>query len=295
MANLVQTYAIHDSNPAKGGGAKRINIQEAHDWNKRGYGIFWTVNAFKGSRRIESLTGINAWAIDLDKGTKAEMLSKIEKGLVPTLVVETKSGFHVYWKAKNGTKENWKAIVQNRLVPFYGADRRAKDLARLLRRPGFLHLKDPVNPFLIQKVWQHPVEYSEEEMLGRYPDVITPKLQRKIHRMTVKGNPMQGGFWERVWNLDCEYALTRLSGTEHVGFETYEFKPNASGTKNIYINGKSSSCWVDHNRRIGSADGGGPTIAQWLNWFHKDYKKTVQIIKEVFPECQDKKLLTLTS
>lgn len=293
MANLVQTYRLHDVDPSAHGGAVRIARKDAWEWNKKGFGIFHTVQQFDGKRRLDRLVHINAWAVDMDKGSKPEMLERIRLGLIPTMVVETKNGFHVYWKAKDATRENFRGILENRLVPFYQADKKAKDLARILRTPGFYHQKDPANPFLVKVVHSHRVEYSEREILQFYKDLETPKKQKREHNRLKKAHPLAGDFWDRVWNLDCEYALERLSGSEWVGGETYSFRPNASGTRNIYVDGKSTSCWVDQEGRIGSLDEGGPTIAQWLNWFHKDYKKVVEIIKEVFPECRTTNQLSL--
>ncbi len=285
MPNLAQTYVFHDSDPTQRG-AIRINRKNAQEWNEKGYGIFHTVQEFFGPRRIENLTHINAWAVDLDKGTKEEMLARISKGLPPTMLVETKNGYHVYFSAKDATSENWKLIVENRLVPFYEADKKAKDLARLLRVPGFYHMKDPANPFMVKVVSSRTVEYTEREMFQFYKDLTTPKKQKLLHNRTKKDFPMDGSFWDQVWGLDCFEALTALSGSDHVGGETYDFKQNTSGTLNIIVNGKSSSSWIDTEGHIGSMDDGGPTIAQWLNWFHKDYSKVVQIIKEVFPQCK---------
>lgn len=295
MHNCVQTYVLHDSDAEvrKREGAMRIRREEALDWQKRGYGIFHTVQIFYGPRQLSKLEGINAWAVDIDKGSKEEMLARIQKGLVPTTLVETKRGYHVYWKAKDATRENWREININRLVPFYDADKNAKDLARILRTPGYYHLKDPANPFLVKIVSYHHVEYTEREMFQFYKDLETPKKQKKLHRQTQKQHPGQGSFWENVWNLDCQHALEVLSGSAHVGGEVYDFRQNSSGSRQIYVNGKSSSCWIDQEGRIGSMDEGGPTIAQWLNWFHKDYSKVVQIIKEVFPECQTQQQMPL--
>jgi predicted metallopeptidase len=293
MPNLVQTYALHDADPSGHGGAIRINRASAAEWNAKGFGIFHTVQEFRGKRRLENLVHINAWAVDMDKGTKPEMLERIKRGLTPTMVVETKNGFHVYWKAKDATRETWPHIVQNRLVPYYEADKKAKDLARILRTPGYYHQKDPSDPFLVKRFHYQHVEYSAAELLHFYRDTETAKKQKRLHAKTRKEHPLEGSFWDRVWGLDCEYALSRLSGTAHVGFETYDFKQNASGTKNIYVNGKSTSSWIDTEGRIGSMDDGGPTIAQWLNWFHKDYRRVVEIIKEVFPECSQEEQIKL--
>ncbi len=290
MSNLAQTYVLHDSDELlKKRGATRIKRADAQNWNEQGYGVFQTVNFFWGPRRKDRLVSINAWTVDIDTGTKPEMLAAIRRGLIPTMVVETKRGFQAYWKAKEGSEKTWKPIVWDRLVPFYGADKNAKDLCRMLRVPGYFHLKDPADPFLITKVHEQHVEYSEREMLNFYKD----QRQKERHQKAKKSSPVAGSFWDRVWQLDCEYALEKLSGTDYVAGETYSFKPNSTGTRNILVNGKTTSCWVDQDGRIGSLDEGGPTIAQWLNWFHKDYSKVVEIIKKEFPECLEQTQLAL--
>lgn len=281
---MSQVWALHDSDP-KNHPMVRIHPDQAAEYNAKGYGIFETVNEFRGPRRIQNLTRINAWAVDMDVGTKSDQFKRLMSGLVPTRIVETKRGFQPAWAAKDAKPEHWNAIVADRLVPYYGADVRARDLARILRMPGFYHLKDPNDPFLVRKVWEWPVAYSELEMLQFYPDASPKPKADQLQAKARRAVPQNGPFWERVWNLDCEEALTRLSGHPYVGSETYSFHRNASGTKNIYVNGKSTSCWIDKDQRIGSLDGGGPTVYQWLNYFHKNPRRVVEMIKEVFPEC----------
>jgi hypothetical protein len=81
MPNLVQTYRLHDVDPSAYGGAVRINRRDAQMWNEKGFGIFHTVQEFRGKRRLENLAHINAWAVDIDKGSKGEMLDRIKLGL----------------------------------------------------------------------------------------------------------------------------------------------------------------------------------------------------------------------
>ena len=87
--NLV--VRMHDVSPSEHGGAVPIDIGEARGWNARGFGIFGTVNSFSGNRRtIANLERIEAWAIDMDEGTKAEQEAKLKAfALVPSIVVET--------------------------------------------------------------------------------------------------------------------------------------------------------------------------------------------------------------
>lgn len=280
---MSQWYVIHDSDP-KAHPVRRIHPNQAQDFNAQGFGIFQTVNEFRGPRRIANLTRINAWAVDMDDGSKPQMLARLQAGLVPTMVIETKRGYQAYWAAADGKPEHWNAIVLDRLVPFYGADKNARDLARILRVPGYLHLKNPADPFLVQKLWEYPVKYTEMQMAAYYPCVrLTHEPESAKEPRTT---PAAGSFWDRVWHLNCEEALSRLSGHAFVSGETYAFSPNASGTKNILVDGKSTSCWIDRDGRIGSFSRGGPTIFQWLNWFHKNPARVVEMIQEVFPECK---------
>lgn len=276
-------YKMHDSDPLQRG-MTRISLAEASEANANGFGIFQTVNTFRGARRIQNLVSIDAWAIDIDTGSKESQWEKIQAGLVPTLVVETKRGFQVYWKAVDARPEHWNSLVLDRLVAFYGADKNARDMARVLRVPGFYHLKDPTNPFLVQKILSTRASYREADIARFYPDTGKEKREAytKQHKEILRGSSQE--FWAAVYNMDCVAALERISGTHAMGGECVEFKPTTNGNLNIYIDNKGTSCWIDSSQRIGSLDGGGPTIWNWINWYHRDHKKTAQIMREFFKE-----------
>lgn len=253
-----------------------IDYKNAQSENEAGMGIFVTINGFNGRRVKECLTSINAWAIDLDEGSKQEQVDRISRSpLVPTMIVESKNGFHVWWAAKDGSIENYNQIVGERLVPFFGADKNAKDVCRLLRMPGFYHMKDPQNPFLVTiKLW-NPRMYTEAEMLRLFPEKQKPKINNHVKKIERKD-------WDKSKELDCTEGLKILSGTHWVNGDIFDFKDNSNGTKQIWVNGKSSSCWIDKNGLIGSLDNGGPSLWQYLNWYYKDYKKVSRIMRDVF-------------
>ncbi len=277
---------------------------EAAAWNtpERGFGIFATVNSFDGPRRKEHLERINAWAIDMDDGTKAQQHARLlASPLVPSLIIETKRGFQAYWIAKAGAKpEHWNAIVLERLVPFFGADKNARDLCRILRVPGYLHLKDPADPFLVRCVWQHHVSYSERQIGAAFRWVPDPRALAGAAEETARvadrasraaaraaaatsGAAWTESFWDAVYGLDCEEGLARLSGHWSVNGERYTFKTAPRGHLNIYVDGKSSPCWIDSDKRIGSPSGGGPTLARWLRWFKHPWPTVIATLKEIFP------------
>ncbi len=284
-------YALGDTEQlrSKGGGAFKLDYYDAIQKNKEGYGIFWTVNDLVGGRRADCLRRINSWAIDIDGGNKLAHMTKLSKYLRPSEIIETKNGFHVYWHAKDATLENYEKIVMDRLIYIFDGDEKAKDVARLLRVPGFLHQKDPNNPFEIKSIWRCTVSYTEAQMFYNFKlpkaQAVTSEAKQELRNM-FRGD--SNDFWEKVYNMDCEQALIRISGTSAMGCEKVEFRRAGRENKNIVIDGKGTSCWIDKDGRIGSLSKGGPTIAQWINWYHMDYKKTYQLIKEHFPELWTK-------
>lgn len=294
MATYV--YRMDDRPDAPSKAAIRCSLDEARAWNtpERGFGVFQTVNDFgDGPRRKDHLVRIQAWAVDMDEGTKAEMHAKLHASpLVPSLIVETKRGFQAYWCARDGRAEHWNAIVLERLVPHFGADRNARDLCRILRVPGFLHLKDPADPFLVRKAWQHAVSYTERQMALAWPwRCATAERVAEVRAETSAVLPHSGApgevFWQAVANLDCRDALERLSGSGYVNGERFTFRRVSNGNLNIFCDGRGTSCWVDASGKIGSLDKGGPFVSHWLRWYGNDWPTTIRALKEIYPHLAD--------
>ena len=282
-------FRLHDSEP--GSGMVELAPRDAERWNGKGWGIFATVQKFNGPRRKENLERIRAWAIDLDEGTKAEQRERIQRSpLEPSSIVETKNGYHVYWYAIDGKAEHYRGLL-DRLVAFFGADKNARDLARVLRVPGFLHLKDPADPFLVKHVHGPNTSraYTERQMVAYFP--ATEDESRERHRASRPEFPTADGdgFWEQVYNLDCADGLERLSGMACVNGEKYEFRRCASGNLNIIVDGRGTSCWIDQNGRIGSKQNGGPTLYQWLRWYRNTPGECARILKDIYPHLAEER------
>ena len=113
------------------------------DLNARGAGIFTAVNAFDGRRHRKNLVGVRGVHADLD-GVEQDVLDDIRSRLKPTLEVKTSGpgNWHFYWLLSEGellSVEKTEAI--NRGLAELGADAAAVDVTRLLRLPGFYHMK----------------------------------------------------------------------------------------------------------------------------------------------------------
>jgi len=187
--NTLYCY-IHDSNDS----SPIIHSEVLQlDRQQQGYGIFFTVNGFTGGRRTnDTLTNINAFFADIDypdkinrtpeavKQYKQELLMEMmeDELPIPTYVIETKNGFHVYWILEapvmlNELNENQREElklqyrqVEEAILARFDGDPGAKDAARVLRIPGSLHQKDPNDPFTIKITHASPDEciYTFEEV-----------------------------------------------------------------------------------------------------------------------------------
>lgn len=293
---MAKFYVMDDRPDAKSKAAILVDASEARRLNNPTdcRGVFATVNDFgTGPRRKEHLIRVEAWAVDIDDGTKAEQFARLHSSpLVPSMIVETKRGYQAYWCATDAQADHWNAIVLERLVPHYGADRNARDLCRILRVPGFLHLKDPTDPFMVRLAWQHPVRYTERQIAEafRWVPNVTHHVdeQRTEARAHVTAGDANGDeFWQAVAALDCREALERLSGSRYVGGEQFTFRRCSSGNLNILVDGKGCSCWVDTSGKIGSSDKGGPFITNWLRWYGNDWRTVIAAIKDAYPHIAE--------
>lgn len=282
-------YALHDREPTM---MFRVTPESAPEWNQKGYGIFWTVNEFTGRRKGQNLKRLNSWYVEIDEIDKAEQMALIEASPVPpNLIIESKRGFQIYWNCREAGVENYGEVLK-RLRAFFCGDDRAKDTARVLRAPGYLHLKNPDEPFHVSVVWDLEGTYTERLMLYNFPPVETDEAGEMVPSIPYARKEMQtqgDDFWEKAASLDCEEALKRLSGTSYVNGEVFSFQPSGAGKLNIVVNGKGTSCWIDANKRIGSSSKGGPTVARWLAWYGHSYREIYRILREAFPELQGEK------
>lgn len=278
-------YRLYDPDPSKGCFVVP-SFDEACRYNQDRWGIFWTVNEFEGTRKKDNCRRVISWAVDLDDGTKPEQRQRIRQSLArPSSVVETRNGYHVYYNAVDGRIDSYTDVVKN-IVKGLGGDKKAQDVARILRVPGFNHWKDPKKPVAIKQVYNSASTYTESEILKFFPSEEEKKTEVKNKQELRSALSFQkdGSLWEKVWGLDNQKALERVSGTDAVNFEAITFKQMTGGNLNILVNGKSTSCWIDGEKKIGSSDKGGPTVWNWVNWYQRDHKKTYLMFKKHFGE-----------
>lgn len=257
-----------------------LDLNKAKRFNNIGYGVFFTPNGHKGGFKETNLTKINAWFIDTDKGTKKKQLAQIENSPIkPSVIVETRRGYHVYWLAKDATKANY-STIQTSLVNYFNADHNTKSIDKLLRVPFFNHNKK--QPFKVKLLQLHStITYYEKQMLEAFyieePEIIIQKPEIKEKKPYRGNNSIYKGLAEAypeefshgIDKANSKRHLKVLSGSSFVNYETYTFKSNRDGTYQIIVNGKAISCWIRKDGSIGSYTDGSPSIIQWIKWFEK--------------------------
>ena len=282
-------FSMYDPDPKAHGVQEITKIEDLEKKNKNKFGIFWTVNEIERGkpRKKEFLKKINAIAFEVDTGTKDEQIKRIADHLYPSLIVETKRGYHSYFFVNDfePDPDEYRNFILDRVAHFYNADINAADATRILRVPTFYHWKDSEDPFLIRV--EHLNEntiYSKRQLQKYFP--LKPKKEIEVRKNFESELKFQkdDNLFLRIYNRNQGDLLQKLSGTEATGMEKITFKRNSNGNHAILINNKSTSCWIDQKGTIGSTDGGGPTVWQWVNWYHKDHKKTHSLLKKYLPE-----------
>ena len=141
--------------------------------NANGYNIYFGVGLRRrqaGSK--EDVLSIPALWADLDgkefadgKDEALQVLhQRLPPELQPSIVLDSGHGMHAYWLLRepytldgNGDQEQVEGIVRG-LAEHLGGDRAVADVARLMRLPGFLNVKDPAEPVLCTILEMDPAQ-----------------------------------------------------------------------------------------------------------------------------------------
>lgn len=111
--------------------------------NNAGAGIFIAVNQCEGQRSKANISRVRGVHADFD-GVSTAILTAVRLRLKPTIEVQSSvpGNCHFYWLLDEGEEVSpeWAESINRGLVEL-GADRAAIDVSRILRLPGFRHMK----------------------------------------------------------------------------------------------------------------------------------------------------------
>lgn len=140
----------------------------------RRVGAFVTISEtdFNGRREQNIL---RARALFVDADTPAQIASCIQgieaAGAAPSLVVGSGRGEHFYWLCPDVPREQFSAL-QKCLIDRLGTDKSVNDLARVMRLPGTLHLKDETRPRLVKLRSVTTTQRKCSELIARFGLVL---------------------------------------------------------------------------------------------------------------------------
>ncbi len=145
--------------------------QQVAQLHAHGAGVYITVNETDGRGRCsDNIIRVRAvWQED-DNSHDGPF------PLAPSMVIETSPRhFHRYWLVADDWPADQQgrahfASVMDRMVESYGSDKHAKDIARVLRVPGFLHRK--AIPTLVRIVGSDGRHYTRAEIVAAFPPVV---------------------------------------------------------------------------------------------------------------------------
>lgn len=158
---------------------------------QQGHGVFWTVNRTRGEgyfvgekwhagRELEDITAVRCVWLDIDR--PGADIAPILAALPPHAVVESSAGKrHIYWRVSDLSLELF-SVALDMLTARWQGDVGAKGINRVLRLPGFWHLKgDPfhVTPILLDAERPpYQVAHIQYYLLGNAPLVAATPAER---------------------------------------------------------------------------------------------------------------------
>jgi len=157
------------------------HVVELKRLNMDGAGVFVAINETNGiGRKASDIVRVRAHFIDSDHEPIEEVCKRFT--LTPHIVVETSEGKgHAYYLVSDTPLDEFKEI-QDRLIKALGTDPSVKDLPRVMRLPGFYHMKG--DPRLVKLICMEVglPQYRKEELLAALPVVTVENTTEQGER-----------------------------------------------------------------------------------------------------------------
>lgn len=128
-----------------------------------GHGVFVVIN--QGGQKANEIYKVRAVFADCD-GCPIDPI--LQCSLPPHIITQTSAGkFHAYWLVRDLDTAQFRG-VQKRIAARFGSDPVVNDLSRVMRLPGFSHLKGV--PF-VSEIWHESgaAPYTADQILGEFP------------------------------------------------------------------------------------------------------------------------------
>ncbi|NIK70266.1 DNA-primase RepB domain-containing protein [Paenibacillus sp. BK720] len=116
---------------------------------------------------------------------KKQFMNKHAERVKDTMIVETKNGYHIYWVMQGGDISKF-VPIQKALARTFESDPMITNLSRVMRIPGFYHMKNPESPYMVKVIqWGREKPFTQEELMNRLElkPVVTAKLRQKRRKL----------------------------------------------------------------------------------------------------------------
>lgn len=251
---LVDIRCIHDKNKdikpiSRIFTVAELLLERTVEWltemNNRGYGIFAGVNLGEKlsdedkSFKVDNIVDVTAYFIDADpefpdtvstEEERSEYIGRFkletlnllkEFPIEPSCINETGKGIHAYYLRMKQDGENIDSIlsafsrIQRRFISYFKSDDKVKDLPRVMRVPGFYHMKG--EPFMVEMIDYHPEnEYTVDQIEAVLPlaNVSEKSFDDNCSNISVDKaniNPYNREFTRLIGKIGIENVIPELS------------------------------------------------------------------------------------
>lgn len=150
--------ALHDTDKTVEGHARRGTLPEWWHWlcgmQATGHGIFACINEMDGvGRHLANVRSIRAHVVDLDNLSSQQNYDRTAAWqpapsfAVNTSKVDGRFKYHTYWRVTSYIDNDRYQLTQRKLRQLFDGDKSVIDPTRVLRVPGFWHLKN--EPYMV--------------------------------------------------------------------------------------------------------------------------------------------------
>lgn len=207
-ADREATYLTLPEAPGGGGGPQLFHgalaegLPDVEAANRAGHGIFIMVNEGDGrGRATKNVTRVRALFVDLDGAPLPESVIP-----APHIVVETSPGrYHLYWVVEDVPLERFSEL-QIALAALFDGDPAVSDLPRVMRVPGFYHLKREPFRSRLARLEDRPAYVLDEMVDGMFG--LAEKLEERHQTPRVTMMPRTPRERERL----RRYAAAAFAG-----------------------------------------------------------------------------------
>jgi len=213
---ITVSHIRNNSMPAK----FEMSLEKGNDM---GAGIYMCINETNGkSRKAKDIINVRSVFADLD-GSPIEPVWEYN----PSMVVESSPGkFHAYWFTTDTPLESFRTM-QESISEKFKSDPVVKDLPRVMRVPGFNHMKG--EPFLSRIIHYTNLKFTFGYLVEIFPPIPREKWSAEKYHKAREFNPdseFKGQYGANNGGRN-NHIITRIGGMIKRGLQWNEIEAEA--------------------------------------------------------------------